>query len=130
MRSFYSSVARDTLGVGIGLRSPHVTQILKDLPSIDWFELLADNHIVAGGVLEGVRGDRRLPGVVDQLKADGDPFLLGVQARRCECPQHHSDDRQPGTDGGCGVYGRLPGVSAAERRLASASTPFSQEKAS
>ena len=49
MRSFYSSVASDTLGVGIGLRSPHVTQILKDLPSIDWFELLADNHVAAGG---------------------------------------------------------------------------------
>lgn len=49
MRSFYSSVARDTLGVGVGLRSPHVIQILQELPSIDWFELLADNHIVAGG---------------------------------------------------------------------------------
>ncbi len=49
MRSFYASVASNTLGVGVGLRSPHVARILKDLPSLDWFELLADNHIVAGG---------------------------------------------------------------------------------
>ena len=49
MRSLYSSVVGDTLGVGVGLRSPHVAHILKDQPCLDWFELLADNHIAAGG---------------------------------------------------------------------------------
>ena len=49
MRSFYSAVADKTLGVGLGLRSPHVVQILNEKPVVDWFELLADNHIVAGG---------------------------------------------------------------------------------
>lgn len=49
MRSFYSSLAGGTLGVGVGLRSPHVAKILRDRPLLDWFELLADNHIVAGG---------------------------------------------------------------------------------
>lgn len=49
MRSFYSAVANHTLGVGVGLRAPHVAQILKQRPELDWFELLADNHIVAGG---------------------------------------------------------------------------------
>ena len=49
MRSLYSSVASETLGVGVGLRAPHVAQILQELPSMDWFELLADNHIAAGG---------------------------------------------------------------------------------
>ena len=36
---------------GIGLRSPHVNEILTDLPEIPWFELLADNHLVEGGII-------------------------------------------------------------------------------
>lgn len=36
---------------GIGLRSPHVNEILTDLPEIPWFELLADNHLVEGGLI-------------------------------------------------------------------------------
>ena len=36
---------------GIGLRSPHINQILTDLPDIPWFELLADNHLVEGGLI-------------------------------------------------------------------------------
>lgn len=38
-------------GVGVGLRSPHINEILTDLPSIPWFELLADNHLVEGGFI-------------------------------------------------------------------------------
>lgn len=38
-------------GVGLGLRSAHVIKILQDKPNIDWFELLADNHISPGGWL-------------------------------------------------------------------------------
>ncbi len=38
-------------GTGIGLRSPHVNEILTDLPEIPWFELLADNHLVEGGLI-------------------------------------------------------------------------------
>ena len=49
MRGFYQSVERSTLGVGVGLRTPHVAHILKEKPSLDWFELLADNHMVTGG---------------------------------------------------------------------------------
>ena len=36
---------------GIGLRSPHINEILTDLPAIPWFELLADNHLVEGGLI-------------------------------------------------------------------------------
>jgi len=36
-------------GVGVGLRAPHVNQILSTRPHLDWFELLADNHMVEGG---------------------------------------------------------------------------------
>lgn len=40
----------DTLnGVGLGLRGPHINHILHNQPSVNWFELLADNHMVAGG---------------------------------------------------------------------------------
>lgn len=38
-------------GVGIGLRSPHIHEILTDLPPIPWLELLADNHMAPGGLI-------------------------------------------------------------------------------
>lgn len=38
-------------GVGLGLRSPHIDEILSELPNIPWFELLADNHMVEGGLI-------------------------------------------------------------------------------
>ena len=38
-------------GTGIGLRSPHINEILTELPAIPWFELLADNHLVEGGLI-------------------------------------------------------------------------------
>ncbi|MEE9355791.1 MAG: DUF692 family multinuclear iron-containing protein, partial [Methylococcaceae bacterium] len=39
------------LGCGVGLRSPHIDEILKTQPDVPWFELLADNHRVQGGVI-------------------------------------------------------------------------------
>ncbi len=38
-------------GTGIGLRSPHINEILRERPAIPWFELLADNHLVEGGLI-------------------------------------------------------------------------------
>ncbi len=38
-------------GIGVGLRAPHVAEILTNQPELDWFELLADNHIAEGGWL-------------------------------------------------------------------------------
>ena len=38
-------------GVGLGLRSPHIDEILSELPNIPWFELLADNYMVEGGLI-------------------------------------------------------------------------------
>ena len=49
MRGFYQSLSGHTLGVGVGLRARHVDHILAHQPQIDWFELLADNHLAAGG---------------------------------------------------------------------------------
>lgn len=38
-----------TPGIGVGLRSPHVKEILATKPNVDFFELLADNHLADGG---------------------------------------------------------------------------------
>ncbi|MGB5261616.1 MAG: DUF692 domain-containing protein [Gammaproteobacteria bacterium] len=37
------------IGFGLGLRIPHFEHVLKHKPSIDWFEVLAENFMVAGG---------------------------------------------------------------------------------
>ena len=38
-------------GMGVGLRGPHVPEILRQNPAVPWFELLTDNHLCAGGAL-------------------------------------------------------------------------------
>ena len=38
-----------TPGIGVGLRSPHVNEILTTQPDLDFFELLTDNHLCEGG---------------------------------------------------------------------------------
>ena len=37
------------LGFGLGLRVPHYEAILATRPPIDWFEVLTENYLVAGG---------------------------------------------------------------------------------
>jgi uncharacterized protein (UPF0276 family) len=36
-------------GTGIGLRSPHMCEVLDTQPDVPWFEILADNYTAAGG---------------------------------------------------------------------------------
>jgi uncharacterized protein len=47
------------LGFGVGLRRPHYTYVLEQWPPMDWFEVISENFMVAGGrplaVLERVR---------------------------------------------------------------------------
>ena len=38
-----------TLGTGIGLRVPHYEHILREKPAVDWFEIISENYMVAGG---------------------------------------------------------------------------------
>lgn len=38
-------------GLGVGLRGPHLPEILRARPAVPWFELLTDNHLAAGGAL-------------------------------------------------------------------------------
>jgi uncharacterized protein (UPF0276 family) len=46
------------LGYGVGLRRQHYNHVLETRPKVDWFEVISENFMVAGGraleVLEGV----------------------------------------------------------------------------
>jgi len=42
---------RPISGTGIGLRSTHVDEVLRNQPQIPWLELLADNHMAVGGLI-------------------------------------------------------------------------------
>lgn len=37
------------LGVGVGLRIPHYAAIFETRPHVDWFEIISENFMVAGG---------------------------------------------------------------------------------
>jgi uncharacterized protein (UPF0276 family) len=47
------------LGFGVGLRTKHYNEILDNEPAVDWFEVISENFMVAGGrplhILEKVR---------------------------------------------------------------------------
>lgn len=44
-----SRFAVPDLGVGVGFRLPHYTEILENRPPMDWFEVISENFMVAGG---------------------------------------------------------------------------------
>jgi len=52
------------LGVGVGLRNPHVAQVLRDRPPMDWFEIISENYLSdSGGArahLESIRASYRV----------------------------------------------------------------------
>lgn len=37
------------LGIGLGLRIPHYETIFRDLPPVDWFEIISENFMIEGG---------------------------------------------------------------------------------
>ncbi len=43
------SSARPFLGYGLGLRTQHYETILNERPRVDWFEIISENYLVAGG---------------------------------------------------------------------------------
>lgn len=49
------------IGAGVGLRREHYAHVIETRPTVDWFEVIAENFMVAGGrpleVLEQVRDD-------------------------------------------------------------------------
>jgi uncharacterized protein len=38
------------LGVGVGFRKPHVVEVLRDRPAMDWFEIISENYFAEGGI--------------------------------------------------------------------------------
>ena len=40
---------RPNLGFGLGLRKEHYENVLADRPAVDWFEVITENYLVAGG---------------------------------------------------------------------------------
>lgn len=44
-----SDVTAASLGFGLGLRPDHYPAILEQRPKLDWFEILSENYMVAGG---------------------------------------------------------------------------------
>lgn len=44
-----SRFAVPDLGVGVGLRRPHHAHVLAHAPAMDWFEVISENFMVAGG---------------------------------------------------------------------------------
>ena len=55
------SFERPYLGYGLGLRPDYYEAILSEKPDIDWFEVVSENYMVAGGkplyYLEQIRAD-------------------------------------------------------------------------
>jgi uncharacterized protein len=85
------------LGVGVGFRKPHVAQVLRERPPMDWFEVISENYFAEGGIqrrnLDELRaGYRVVPhgvslsiGGADPLDAD---YLSRLRAlvRRLDAP--------------------------------------------
>ena len=44
-----TALTQDFLGFGLGLRTNHFDHVLNTRPDIDWFEVLSENYMVAGG---------------------------------------------------------------------------------
>lgn len=42
-------IEREFLGFGLGLRTKHFDYIVQNRPAVDWFEILSENYMVAGG---------------------------------------------------------------------------------
>jgi uncharacterized protein len=38
------------LGVGVGFRTPHVQNVLRRRPAMDWFEIISENYFGEGGI--------------------------------------------------------------------------------
>lgn len=106
------------LGFGVGLRRPHYSHILEKHPAIDWFEVISENFMVAGGrpleVLDAVRAQYPvvLHGVSMSI-GSADPldrkYLRGLRAlARRAAPVWISDHLCWSGVGGKSVHDLLP----------------------
>ncbi|WP_299973280.1 DUF692 domain-containing protein [uncultured Pseudoteredinibacter sp.] len=49
MEGHVKAVKDDYLGFGLGLRTDHFEEVLQGSPKVDWFEVISENFMVAGG---------------------------------------------------------------------------------
>ncbi|MCV6623166.1 MAG: DUF692 domain-containing protein [Cellvibrionaceae bacterium] len=49
MEGQVTAVNDDYLGFGLGLRTDHFEEVLQNNPKVDWFEVISENFMVAGG---------------------------------------------------------------------------------
>ena len=56
-------LTQPSLGFGLGLRVDHYEAVLADRPPVDWFEVLTENYLVAGGTVVIRTGSGSLIGV-------------------------------------------------------------------
>ncbi len=74
------------LGVGVGLRGPHAAMVMREHPTMDWFEIISENYFAEGGAmraqLEAVRAHYRVvPHGVSLSIGGTDPIDPGYLAR-------------------------------------------------
>jgi uncharacterized protein len=85
------------LGIGVGLRGPHVAHVVRERPAMDWFEIISENYFAEGGLarshLESVRASYRLVPHGVSLSIGGSDALnrdylrrLRALARRVDAP--------------------------------------------
>ena len=64
------------LGVGVGLRSPHLAQVLGARPPMDWFEIISENYFADGGI-QVVRISKRCARASYRLVPHGVSLSIG-----------------------------------------------------
>jgi hypothetical protein len=101
-------------GAGIGLRTVHVGEVLRERPAVPWFEVLIDNYFAGEGRLESVRRDYPVTfhGVGLSLGST-DPLDLGYLRRLRELldryePAWYSEHLAWVSSGGRYVHDLLP----------------------
>jgi uncharacterized protein (UPF0276 family) len=78
--------AADGLGLGLGLRFPHLRYVLDNWPEVGWFEVISENFLDSGGFPRHALGQiaERYPVVlhgVSMSVGSTDPLDLGYLAR-------------------------------------------------
>ncbi len=104
--------------VGLGLRSVHIKQIIRQQPEVPWFEVLLDNHVAQGGLiprqlaavrhhypisfhcvglsLGGVDAlDRTYLATIKRMIAEYNPALISDHLCFTKYGEHHFNDLLP-----------------------------------
>lgn len=111
-------MSTEFLGFGLGLRTKHFSNIINEKPAVDWFEIISENYMVAGGkpryYLDRIRQDYPIVmhgvsmsiGSIDPVNMD---YLRGLKKLSEEVqPKWMSDHLCFATVGGLNSHDLLP----------------------